>query len=98
MQQLVSPKVQRGAIVYSITIFMEHTAQKERATGKKGPATALEPGTYALSRSFSHVSHGDRSRSFFPYRSYMYVPVTGVLLSSDTNLKTCASRLVLCVM
>ena len=50
---------------------MELTAQKEKATGEKGPATALELGTYALSRSFSHASHGDRSRSFVPHRCYV---------------------------
>ena len=38
---------------------MELTAQKEKATGGKGPATALELDipTYALTRSFSHASH-----------------------------------------
>ena len=35
MQQLVSPKVQRGAIVYSITIFMELTAQKGKGDREK---------------------------------------------------------------
>ena len=40
---------------------MEPTALKEKATGEKRPATALELGTYALSRSFTHASHGDRS-------------------------------------
>ena len=40
-----------------------HSSEGERGTGKKGPATAPELGTYALSRSFSHVSHGDQSRS-----------------------------------
>ena len=54
---------------------MELTAQKEKVTGEKGPVTALEPGTYTLMRSFSYTSHGDRSRSFVPHRSY--VPVTG---------------------
>ena len=44
-------------ILLDITIFMELTAQKQ-ATGKKGAATALELGTYALSRSLSHASHG----------------------------------------
>ena len=48
---------------------------------QKGPVTALELGTYALSRSFSHASHGDRLRSLVPHRPY--VPVTGVPLSSD---------------
>ena len=62
-----------------ITIFMEITAEKKKATGEKGPATALDLGTYALSRSFSHASHGDRSRSFVPHRSYVpvAVPSTG---------------------
>ena len=54
--------------------------RREKATGKKGPATALELGTYALSRSFSHASHGDRPRSFVPHRPY--VPVTGAPLYS----------------
>ena len=34
-------------------ISLEITAQR-KATGEKGPATELEPGTYTLSRSFSH--------------------------------------------
>ena len=55
-----------------LSIIMELTAQ-EKATGEKGPATALELETYALTRSFSHTSHGDRSISFVPHRSY--VPV-----------------------
>ena len=46
-----------------ITIFMVIAAQKEKATGEKGPATVLELGTYALTRSFSHASHGNRSRA-----------------------------------
>ena len=50
---------------------MELTDQKGKATGEKGPATALELGTYALSQSFSHTSHRDRSRSFVPHRSYV---------------------------
>ena len=63
-----------------ITIFMvTHSSEGKRRQGKRGPATALELGTYALSRSFSHASHGDRSRSFVPHRPY--VPVTGVPLS-----------------
>ena len=33
------------------------TLLKRKATGEKGPATELEPGTYTLSRSFSHTSH-----------------------------------------
>ena len=70
----------------SVVIVINHingTSQlrREKATGKKGPATALELGTYALSRSFSHASHGDRPRSFVPHRPY--VPVTGAPLSSD---------------
>ena len=58
-----------------LVVYMEPTAPKEKATGEKRPATALELGTYALSRSFSHASHGDRSRSSVPHRSY--VPVCG---------------------
>ena len=53
----------------SSIIYMELTAQKEKVTGEKGPATTLELGTYALTRSSSHASHGDRSRSFI---SLMY--------------------------
>ena len=41
-----------------ITIFMEITAQKEKATGEKGPATALELGTYALSLSCDFNEYG----------------------------------------
>ena len=65
----------------SIT-YMELTAQKEKATGEKGQATMLELGTYALTQSFSHESHGDQLRSLVPHCSY--VLVTGVPLSSDT--------------
>ena len=65
-----------------VTIFMELTAQKGIGDKEKGPATALELVTYALSQSFSHASQGDRLRSLVPHRSY--VPVTGVPLSSDT--------------
>ena len=58
-------------------LFINHingTSQlrREKATGKKGPATALKLGTYALSRSFSHASHGDWPRSFVPHRPYVY--------------------------
>ena len=62
------------------TSIWNFTALKEKATGGKGPAPALELGTYALLRSFSHASHGDRPRSLVPHRSY--VPVTDVTLSS----------------
>ena len=55
---------------------MEFTAQKGKGDRGKRPATAPELGTYALSRSFSHASHGGRSRSSIPHRPY--VPVTGV--------------------
>ena len=68
--------------------------RREKATGKKGPATALELGTYALSRSFSHASHGDRPRSFVPHRP-MY---RSQVRRYPATLKTCASRLVLCAM
>ena len=78
--------------IFCLVVYMEPTAPKEKATGEKRPATALELGTYALSRSFSHASHGDRSRSSVPHRSY--VPVTGGRY--PVTLKTCASRLVLC--
>ena len=41
----------------------------------------LKLGTYALSWSFSHANHGDRSRSFVTHCPY--VPVTGVPLCCD---------------
>ena len=71
----------KGRRMYVLLLYGSHinhingTSQlrREKATGKKGPATALELGTYALSRSFSHASHGDRPRSFVPHRPY--VPV-----------------------
>ena len=50
-------------------LFMDScnsTAQKDKATGKKGAATELELGTYALSQSFSHVSHQSQSIIFIP--------------------------------
>ena len=56
------------------------TAQKDRVTGEKGPVTEHELGAYALSWSFSHVSHRSQSRSFVPNRSLALV--TGVSLSS----------------
>ena len=52
-------------------IYMDSTAPKEKATGEKRPATALELRTYVLLQSFSHASHGDRSRSSIPHRSYV---------------------------
>ena len=55
--------------VLVITIFIKITALKEKATGEKGPATALKLGTYALSRSFRHASHGNRLRSSVPHKS-----------------------------
>ena len=45
-----------------------HTAQKRKGSRKKGLATALKLGTYALSQSFSHASHEDQSISFVPHR------------------------------
>ena len=64
-------------------IHETHSSEGKKATREKGIATSgLKLTTYALSRSFSHVSHRDRSRSFVPHCSY--VPVTGVPLSSDT--------------
>ena len=58
-------------------------SSEEKAIGEKGPATALKLGTSALTRSFRHTSHRDRSRSLVPHCSY--VPVTGVPpLPSDT--------------
>ena len=89
---LIIIRRRRIKIIRIKIIIIEPTAPKEKATGEKRPATALELGTYALSRSFSHASHGDRSRSSVPHRSY--VPVTGGRYPA--TLKTCASRLVLC--
>ena len=76
----------------SLVVYMEPTAPKEKVTGETRPATALELGTYALSRSFSHTSHGDRSGSSVPHRPS--VPVTDGCYPA--TLKTCTSRLVLC--
>ena len=67
---------------------MEITAQKQKATNEKGPATVLEPGTYALSWSFSHASHGDRSRSLVPHSfPLMY---RSQVCRYPATLKTCA--------
>ena len=44
----------------------DSTAQKDRATGGKGPATKLKHRTYALSQSLSHASHQSRSWSSIP--------------------------------
>ena len=44
-------------VVYYIVKTSLQTLLKRKATGEKGPATELEPGTYTLSRSFSHTSH-----------------------------------------
>ena len=76
-----------------VIIFMELTAQKGKGDREKGPATALELGTYSLSRSFSHASHGDRDPPFpiaLMYRSQV--------CRYSATLKTCTSRLVLCAM
>ena len=63
--------------------FMEHTAQKGRRRGEKDQRLHSNSGPMLyISRSFSHASHRDRSRSFVPHCPY--VPVTGVPLSSDT--------------
>ena len=68
------------------------TAQKDRAIGEIGPVTELGPGTYALSRSFSHAS-------------YIPVEILRPQLPFSTShgcaaiqwpLKTHALRLVLC--
>ena len=73
-------------------IYMELTGQKEKATGEKGPATVLKLGTYALTRSFSHASHGDQLRSLVPH-ALMY---RSQVCCYPATLKTCALRLVLC--
>ena len=49
------------------------TLLKRKATGEKGPATELEPGTYTFSRSFSHTSH--RSQPQILCLPSPYVPV-----------------------
>ena len=63
-----------------------------KATGEKGPAIALEPGTYI--HSFTELQPHE---PLIPAANLPlpYVPVVGVPLSSD-HLKTHASRLVLC--
>ena len=44
-----------------VNSFHGSTAQR-KVTGERGPATELEPGTYTLSRSFSHTSHRSQPR------------------------------------
>ena len=44
-----------------------NTAQ-EKGDRRKGPATELEPGTYTLSRSFSHTSYRSQPQSFVFHR------------------------------
>ena len=51
------------ALQYSCVKF---TAQKGRPTVKKGPATELELGTYALLWIFNQVCHRSQSRSSVP--------------------------------
>ena len=46
-------------------------SSETKGTGKKGPATALELGTYALSRSFSHASHGGRDLDRSPWLAWL---------------------------
>ena len=45
------------------------TLLKRKATGEKGPATELKPGTYTLSRSFSQFELG--RWSFFSCRAFL---------------------------
>ena len=66
-------------------IYMELTAQKEKVTREKGPAMAIELGTYALTQSFSHTSHGDRS--LVPHCSYVLVTACYHHTAHSTNLK-----------
>ena len=56
LQVVYETMIVNGLVYPCSVIYMESTAPKEKATGEKRPATALELGTYALSRSFSHVS------------------------------------------
>ena len=69
-----------GILKWNSSDSCKSTALKDRATGEKGPVTELKLGTYALLRSFSHMSHRSQSRSFVP--NHPLVPVTGVLLSN----------------
>ena len=77
-----------------VTIFMELTAQKGKATGKKGPATVLELGPTlhrGVSATRATETGRDPSSSIAPmYRSQV--------CRYPAMLKTCASRLVLCAM
>ena len=57
------------------------TLLRRKATGEKGPATELEPGTYTLSRSFSHTNYWSQSQILC--LPSPYVPVVGVPLYSD---------------
>ena len=44
-----------------VKILHHPLLRREKATGEKGPATALKLRIYALSQSFSHASHGDHA-------------------------------------
>ena len=84
-----------GAVIAKgshIHIHEPHSSEGEKATGEKGPATALKLGTYALSQIFSHASHGDQLRCLIPHRSMYWSQVCHY----PATLKTSALRLVLC--
>ena len=53
-------------------------SERRKVTGKKGPATELEPGTCTLSQSFSHRSHWSESQIL--RLPLPYVPGIGVPL------------------
>ena len=79
--------------LYIIMLRLLCNAAQEEATGEKGLATKLEPGTYILSQSFSHTSY--QSQPQILRLPLLYVPVVSVPLYSDC-VKTYASRLVQC--
>ena len=63
-------------LVQACSDSCKSTAQKDRETGKKGPATKLKLRKYTLSRSFSHelslpveiLGHQSPFKYFFPCR------------------------------
>ena len=69
-----------------------NTAHTRMATGEKGPATRLEPGTYTLSRSVSHEPLGPTANPSSPIAL-----CTGSRCAAiQRSLRAYTLRLVLC--
>ena len=73
-------------LLSSITRFTVITSPQtllgRKATGEKGPATELGPGTYTLSRSFSHMSYRSQLQILSlptPYEPVVLLPVHKVM-------------------